>query len=296
MDEAERRALREEQRRALRKLETFREWLKESVFCVASCSIIRNSPKSQKIIDEIRSYKPDTEETIRAIIYKVFGKYPFERTVWITFTDWFFLPECEKKLFVQENGSGKEREKLSEELADKEGFPQWIGYSLKSAEEAVAGIIEQIDKFIEEKEKERKDMGTRCSIIVREGKEKHILYGSSDGYPEGAGRILKRILDETKGINVIDELTTRIVQHREALYYPPPVTIFYPFEVASEIHQDIEYLYVIDLEERSIICYSTAGLIGEEMTEKKIVKLQKIRIIPEPRKEQDNGLQTEKRS
>lgn len=66
--------------------------------------------------------------------------------------------------------------------------------------------------------------------------------------------------------------------------------------MASEIHQDIEYLYVIYLKERSIICYSTAGLIGEEMTEEKIVKLQKIRIIPEPRKEQDNGLQTEKRS
>ena len=63
--------------------------------------------------------------------------------------------------------------------------------------------------------------------------------------------------------------------------------------MASEIHQDIEYLYVIYLKERSIICY---GLIGEEMTEEKIVKLQKIRIIPEPRKEQDNGLQTEKRS
>lgn len=150
MDEAERRALREEQRRALRKLETFRDWLKESVFCVASCSVIRNSPNRQKLIDEIRLLKADTDDTIRAVIYKVFGKYPFERTVWITFTDWFLLPESEKKLFVQENARGKESENICEREADIIGFPIWIEYSLRSAEDAIAEIIEQIDKFIEE--------------------------------------------------------------------------------------------------------------------------------------------------
>ncbi|MBQ3349178.1 MAG: hypothetical protein IJG38_02155 [Thermoguttaceae bacterium] len=123
-------------------------------------------------------------------------------------------------------------------------------------------------------------MGTRCNIVINGDKCKHILYGCCDGYPETAGTRLKSILDSMESGSG-DELATRIVQHREPLYYPPPTSYFYPFEIASAIHQDIEYLYVIDVRKRTVVCYSTANLIGTEMTEESIIGQCRKETIPE---------------
>ncbi len=120
-------------------------------------------------------------------------------------------------------------------------------------------------------------MSTRCSIIIKDGEESHFLYGSADGYPDVAGVIIKNILKELNDPSG-DEVATKIVQYN---YSESFVGVIYPFEVASSIHQDIEYLYIIDIPNRWLDCYSTGWLIGEEMTEDMIVEMCETAMIPD---------------
>lgn len=120
-------------------------------------------------------------------------------------------------------------------------------------------------------------MSTRCSIIIKDGDESHILYGSGDGYPDCAGVIIKDILKNLPDRSSGDDVATKIVQY----HYTQLGFTIYPFEVASSIHQDIEYLYIIDIPNRWLDCYATGWLIGEKMTEDMIVEMCETAMIPD---------------
>lgn len=125
-------------------------------------------------------------------------------------------------------------------------------------------------------------MGTRCSIIVKDKFESFTLYRSCDGYPDCAGVVLKKHLAEWRYLDA-PEVATKIVQISEALGYPYKDSCSYPFEIASSIPGDIEYLYIIDLSNLTITCYSTGRLIGvyDDFTEELIVENCETREIPD---------------
>lgn len=90
-------------------------------------------------------------------------------------------------------------------------------------------------------------MGTRCNIIIKEGRKKYTLYHHLDGYPEGIGRDLKEFLDGWKkwdwyGYDIANALVKRT---GECVNY----------EISDGIHGDIEYLYIIDCIRKTITCY-----------------------------------------
>lgn len=91
-------------------------------------------------------------------------------------------------------------------------------------------------------------MSTRCNVIIKndaseKNSESVILYHHHDGYPDGVGAELKKVLSQGT-FSDKSELSEVLVGDYEG------------YEVEEGLHGDIEYLYTISLNQRQLKCQS----------------------------------------
>lgn len=87
-------------------------------------------------------------------------------------------------------------------------------------------------------------MSTRCNIIIKDSRNKVVLYHHHDGYPQGIGQDLKEYLTGFRywyGSTIANGLIKR--------------TDCVNYEISFGVHDDIEYLYVIDCNKKTLKCY-----------------------------------------
>jgi hypothetical protein len=125
-------------------------------------------------------------------------------------------------------------------------------------------------------------MSTRCNIIIKDGSGRELIfYRHSDGYPEGALPTLKRFMSWVKDGRIRDNVQQAagwliLVGAEEygsvyvgggkevpkkSLTIPDPNNEFSgwncgSYEPSFGIHGDIEYLYTLDLDEKTILVQS----------------------------------------
>ena len=90
-------------------------------------------------------------------------------------------------------------------------------------------------------------MSTRCNLLIRHQGIQVCLYHHHDGYPEGVGAELCEIFFDrfTKKDSApfyLDGVVNSLIKNYQG------------YEWSSALHGDIEYLYTVDLERRTIIC------------------------------------------
>jgi len=136
-------------------------------------------------------------------------------------------------------------------------------------------------------------MSTHTNVILKEGDEKLFFYRHSDGYPEGTMPSLNIFMDWLKSGDIRDntnqcagwlviigaieynslpkyKTTSRKGYDGEIEEDSDISTIETPkdwkvgaYEPTTGIHGDIEYLYVIDLDKKTIDCYDSWTEEGE---------------------------------
>jgi hypothetical protein len=91
-------------------------------------------------------------------------------------------------------------------------------------------------------------MSTRCNIIIHQSYEKYaILYHHHDGYPEGVGMELPKIVKNIDGaINMMNPTGLANAINKYDSNY----------EIEYGIQGDINYLYVINIDDGTLNCYS----------------------------------------
>lgn len=93
-------------------------------------------------------------------------------------------------------------------------------------------------------------MSTRSNIVIKKTVNNEIIthqfYHHFDGYPEGVGFELLNKLNEVSDIEDDIEMYKAIMDIDDS----------YEAEGQLNLHGDIEYLYVIDLDDRKLKCYS----------------------------------------
>lgn len=99
-------------------------------------------------------------------------------------------------------------------------------------------------------------MSTRAHVIIKKkGEEDVYAYHHCDGYPDGVGEDLKRfIIDE--GTAAKPKLTAKLLNEWDD-----------SFEIDDGIHGDEEYIYVIDLDEKTVKGYGIWGDDYEDAVE-----------------------------
>lgn len=106
-------------------------------------------------------------------------------------------------------------------------------------------------------------MSTRCNILVRDGEEELWFYRHSDGYPEGAMPLLQEFMEYVKSGAIRDNISQAsgwlvyLGAKEYGLHDPDKIDGFSGWKVGSiepttGQHGDIEYLYVIDLDKKTI--------------------------------------------
>lgn len=105
-------------------------------------------------------------------------------------------------------------------------------------------------------------MSTRCNILIKHtGYNDIILYHHHDGYPQGVGYDLHCRLKKIEGRWYETDIANNLVKDTEDEY-----------EITSCIHGDIDYLYTIDCNTKTLKCNkmnwqadSLGPTIGEEV-------------------------------
>lgn len=89
-------------------------------------------------------------------------------------------------------------------------------------------------------------MGTRSNIVIEVGSSRVYLYRHWDGYLAGAGRdIYSKLV--AAGSNADQFLRSLMAEMDEATSYRPAKGVY---ELTSEVHGDIEYLYFVRFSDR----------------------------------------------
>lgn len=92
-------------------------------------------------------------------------------------------------------------------------------------------------------------MSTRCNIIVKSKSEEVILYHHHDGYPEGVGvELLMKVypkLHDNHYYNDVEDIVNMLIKDKDDD----------EFEYTSALHGDIEYVYEIDVDQKTIKCF-----------------------------------------
>lgn len=89
-------------------------------------------------------------------------------------------------------------------------------------------------------------MSTRANIVLQEKGYTLWLYHHSDGYPSYLGRKLMQIMEKHKkddGFDIFD-IANEMFKDKEDD----------GFEITKGQHGDIEYLYLIDIQDKEIAC------------------------------------------
>jgi hypothetical protein len=92
-------------------------------------------------------------------------------------------------------------------------------------------------------------MSTRANIIVKERHGQILLYHHCDGYPEGVGVELKTFLGRYKWWSA-ETIARGLVTMKDEWNS-------YPYQPSICKHGDVEYVYVIDCEKKTLTCYSS---------------------------------------
>ena len=92
-------------------------------------------------------------------------------------------------------------------------------------------------------------MSTRCNIIVKSKSEEVILYHHHDGYPEGVGvELLMKVypkLHDNHYYNDVEDIVNMLIKDKDDD----------EFEYTTALHGDIEYIYEIDVDQKTIKCF-----------------------------------------
>lgn len=108
-------------------------------------------------------------------------------------------------------------------------------------------------------------MSTRCNILIKGGKNPPVLlYRHCDGYPEETGVELKRLVEKYTSENQYCKIpcvfATNLIRYR---YKVNPNMVWacaktdgyvMPYDLADAVQSDIDYLYFIDLKQKSVRC------------------------------------------
>ena len=97
-------------------------------------------------------------------------------------------------------------------------------------------------------------MSTRCNIIVRDKDSQFTLYRHCDGYKEVTFEHLKDFIKTYNFTNNYYAQASSIVTELIRINLKKNTTDqdYNPYELTNGIHGDIEYLYTIDLELKTI--------------------------------------------
>lgn len=107
-------------------------------------------------------------------------------------------------------------------------------------------------------------MSTRANIIISDGLEKLYFYRHSDGYPECTFEDLKEFCNRYKTRelrNNVSQSAGWLIIRGNKEYWSKPEDMKYmewkvgAYEPTSELHGDIEYLYLIDLKAMILNCF-----------------------------------------
>lgn len=105
-------------------------------------------------------------------------------------------------------------------------------------------------------------MSTRAHITVKKGYDSLLFYKHNDGYPEGVMPILERFMDNVKKGNIRDNVEQSsgwlIIFGREEM--PSSINNNWKaslIEPSCFWHDDVEFHYIVDLENKEIIYEST---------------------------------------
>ena len=94
-------------------------------------------------------------------------------------------------------------------------------------------------------------MSTRCNVIIKEYDGNFFqLYHHHDGYPEGVGTDLEEYIKQMDDDCLVDgkKFTDFLCDPKHDDEYEYEGTNVCP-------HSDINYLYIIDLQKREIVCF-----------------------------------------
>ena len=103
-------------------------------------------------------------------------------------------------------------------------------------------------------------MSTRCQVKIITTKDDLMLYHHCDGYPEGVGFCLLKLMDmftDTKGFWREEDILNDMIKKGY-------------FEITLGNHNDIEYLYEMDFLAREVRCYAVNNWEGTMEIEKTI--------------------------
>lgn len=92
-------------------------------------------------------------------------------------------------------------------------------------------------------------MSTRCQVKILQDDSEILLYHHCDGYPEGVGFCLLKLMERCKDW-FAGELATKMVREGN-------------FEVSARYHLDIEYLYEMDLNSGRVRCFAVDNWEGD---------------------------------
>ena len=104
-------------------------------------------------------------------------------------------------------------------------------------------------------------MSTRCNIIIKDGAERIYLYHHHDGYPMGVGTELQHYLQHKwgqsrmtswYGTSIANDLVKGHIN--EPMAQEPHKDNEY--EITYGLHDDVEYIYVINCKAKTIRCYA----------------------------------------
>ena len=126
-------------------------------------------------------------------------------------------------------------------------------------------------------------MSTRCNVVIKDAYTKLFFYRHSDGYPDGTMPSLRIFMDWLRNRNIRDntgqaagwlivlgameydsipdyDLEGKLegltaAYGDKSTFQPPKGWKCGAYEPTNGIHGDIEYLYIIDLEEKTLTCH-----------------------------------------
>ena len=119
-------------------------------------------------------------------------------------------------------------------------------------------------------------MSTRANIIITDGYDELVFYRHSDGYPKGTMPTLEKFIGYVKDGVIRDNVSQASgwlillgAEEYSAYYEPRGYAAKYhnanpciptnwkcgAYEPATAIHGDIDFLYVVDLREKTITVY-----------------------------------------
>lgn len=99
-------------------------------------------------------------------------------------------------------------------------------------------------------------MNTRCQIKIRYCNRNILIYHHSDGYPENIVRELIRVLKKVKSWNG-DEFANKLVKDN----------FDDGFEIAFNVHTDLDYWYEVNCDRKTIRCWKVKGYLLSDHAE-----------------------------